>query len=87
MPESGFDRPFFIGHGLIDTDVPYPTTALYVAALQANGEPVTFKTYPADHSGALIQSQRDTIPFVPLAVQRLRYARSIAVAPPVIAIA
>lgn len=35
-----------------------------MAALTANGEPVTFKTYPTDHSGTLIESQADTIPFV-----------------------
>jgi len=64
MPEKGFDKPFFMGHGLRDTDVPYEMTAAYVARLQANGEPVTFKTYDTDHSGALLQSQRDTHPFV-----------------------
>ena len=64
MPESGFDKPFFMGHGLFDTDVPYPLTAAYVAKLKANGQPVTFKTYASDHSGALIASQADTHPFV-----------------------
>ena len=64
MPERGFDRPFFMGHGLTDLDVPIALTLPYAVALETNGEPVTFKTYPADHSGALIQSQEDTIPFV-----------------------
>ena len=64
MPEDGFDRPFFMGHGLIDVDVPYASTAAYAAVLTSNGEPVTFKTYAKDHSGTLIESQRDTIPFV-----------------------
>ncbi|HYF25499.1 MAG TPA: hypothetical protein VD931_07145, partial [Baekduia sp.] len=64
MPESGFDKPFFMGHGAMDTDVPYPLTAAYAARLQANGQPVTFTTYPADHSGTLIRSQQDTPPFV-----------------------
>lgn len=64
MPESGFDKPFFMGHGLRDIDVPFPTTAAYVARLTANGQPVTFRTYDADHSGTLVQSQADTIPFV-----------------------
>lgn len=64
MPESGFDRPFFMGHGVQDTDVPYPVTAAYASKLQANGQPVTFKTYNADHSETLVQSQQDTIPFV-----------------------
>ena len=64
MPESGFDRPFFMGHGAADTDVPYAMTARYAAVLESNGEPVTFKTYPSDHSGTLTMSQADTLPYV-----------------------
>jgi hypothetical protein len=64
MPETGFDKPFFMGNGLQDIDVPFPTTAAYVARLTANGQPVTFRAYNTDHSGALVQSQADTIPFV-----------------------
>jgi len=64
MPESGFDTPFFMGHGAADTDVPYAQTARYAAVLQANGEPVVFKTYPTDHSGTMQASLADTIPFV-----------------------
>jgi secretory lipase/prolyl oligopeptidase family protein len=64
MPETGFDKPFFMGHGLYDTDVPYAQTARYVAQLEANHQPVTFKTYPTDHSGALVQAQKDEIPYV-----------------------
>ncbi|MEW1933752.1 lipase family protein [Rhodococcus sp. NPDC079359] len=64
MPETGFDKPFFMGNGLQDIDVPFPTTAAYVARLTANGQPVTFRAYDTDHSGAFVQSQADTIPFV-----------------------
>jgi hypothetical protein len=65
MPESGFDRPFFMGHGFLDTDVPYSLTKVYVEHLQANDQPLTFKTYQGkDHSGALLASQKDTHPFV-----------------------
>jgi pimeloyl-ACP methyl ester carboxylesterase len=64
MPESGFDKPFFMGHGVEDTDVPYAPTAAYVGRLKVNRQPVTFKTYLADHSGTLVQSQKDAIPFV-----------------------
>jgi hypothetical protein len=64
MPETGFDKPFFMGNGLLDIDVPFPTTAAYVARLAANGQPVTFRAYDTDHSGAFVQSQADTIPFV-----------------------
>ncbi len=63
MPTSGFDQPFFMGHGLLDTEVPIAITLPYVLQLQL-GEPVTFKTCPTDHSGTLAASQPDTIPFV-----------------------
>lgn len=65
MPEDGFDRPFFMGHGREDMDVPFGLTAAYVEALRANDEPLTFRAYEGeDHSGALLRSQRDTHPFV-----------------------
>jgi Secretory lipase len=64
MPESGFDKPFFMGQGLKDVDVPYGLTKPYVDELKANGEPLTFKLYDKDHSGTLLASQKDTHPFV-----------------------
>jgi hypothetical protein len=64
MPESGFDKPFFMGHGLLDTDVPYAATAVYAAALKSHKQPVTFKTYLADHSGTLVKAEADEIPYV-----------------------
>ena len=70
MPESGFDKPFFMGHGAADVDVPYAQTARYAAVLRANGEPVVFKTYPSDHSGTMQLSLADTVPFVRNAFRR-----------------
>jgi hypothetical protein len=64
MPESGFDKPFFMGHGVLDTDVPFAATAAYVGMLKANQQPLTFKAYAADHSGALLQSEPDAHAFV-----------------------
>jgi pimeloyl-ACP methyl ester carboxylesterase len=64
MPEDGFDKPFFMGHGTLDTDVPYATTLLYVTALKVHRQPVTFTTYLADHSGTLTMSEKDTEPFI-----------------------
>jgi predicted esterase len=64
MPEKGFDRPFFMGHGREDQDVPYTLTFPYVQELKANHEPLTFKAYDSDHSGTLLLSQKDTHPFV-----------------------
>ena len=64
MPESGFDTPFFMGHGIKDVDVPFVLSKPYVVKLRANRQPLTFKSYDADHSGTLLASQRDTHPFV-----------------------
>jgi hypothetical protein len=64
MPETGFDRPFFMGHGRKDADVPYALTIPYVEKLKANHQPLTFKSYDSDHSGTLLRSQKDTHPFV-----------------------
>ena len=64
MPEHGFDKPFFMGHGTLDTDVPLATTLPYVTALLLGGEPVTFRTYVTDHSGTMAASLPDTLPFV-----------------------
>lgn len=64
VPTSGYDRPLFIGQGLTDTDVPAPAALSLVAQLKANGQDVTLHTYPTDHSGAVLQSQSDSIPFV-----------------------
>lgn len=64
VPTSGYDRPLFIGQGLTDTDVPAPAALSLAAQLTANGQDVKLRTYPTDHSGALLQSQADSIPFV-----------------------
>ncbi|MGW6623959.1 alpha/beta hydrolase family protein [Nocardia sp. NPDC055002] len=64
LPESGFDRPLFLGQGLRDTDVVTPETLRYAAVLQANGQPVTFHTYPTDHDGTVNASLVDSLPFV-----------------------
>lgn len=64
LPESGFDRPLFLGQGLFDTDVVTPETLRYAAVLTANRQPVTLRTYPEDHSGAVNASLPDSVPFV-----------------------
>ena len=64
MPEHGFDKPFFMGHGVLDTDVPLATTLPYVTALKLGGEPVTFHTYLTNHSGTMAASLKDSVPFV-----------------------
>lgn len=64
IPVSGYDRPLFIGQGLTDTDVLVPGTLATAAAMQANGQPLTFHTYPTDHDGAVNGSLVDSIPWV-----------------------
>ncbi|OZF56279.1 lipase [Rhodococcus sp. 14-2470-1b] len=64
VPVSGYDRPVFIGQGLTDVDVPAPAALSLVAQMKSNGQDVTLHTYPTDHSGALLQSQADSVPFV-----------------------
>ncbi|WP_063004055.1 lipase family protein [Nocardia salmonicida] len=64
LPESGYDRPLFLGQGLQDTDVVTPETLRYAAVLQANRQPLTFRTYPTDHDGTVNASLVDSVPFV-----------------------
>ncbi|WP_306363164.1 lipase family protein [Nocardia sp. CC227C] len=64
LPESGYDKPVFLGQGLADTDVLTPFTLAFAAKLQAAREPVTLRTYDTDHSGAVNASLVDSIPFV-----------------------
>lgn len=64
LPESGYDRPLFMGQGLLDTDVITPETLRFAAVLTANRQPLIFRTYPTDHSGTVLASQPDSIPFV-----------------------
>jgi hypothetical protein len=64
MPSSGFDRPLFLGHGLLDTTAPYALTALYAGSLTLNGAPLTFRTYATDHGGVLETSSADSLPFI-----------------------
>ncbi|MCM6774793.1 lipase [Nocardia sp. CDC159] len=64
LPESGYDKPLFLGQGLRDTDVITPETLRFAAVLQLNRQPVTVRVYPTDHSGAVNASLADSVPFV-----------------------
>ena len=64
-PASGYDRPIFLGQGLLDTDVPAPSALSLAAQLTANRQPVELHVYPtSDHSGTVYASQRDSTPFL-----------------------
>ncbi|MFE6920085.1 lipase family protein [Nocardia sp. NPDC057663] len=64
LPESGYDRPLFLGQGLRDTDVVTPETLRFAAVLTANRQPITVRTYPTDHDGTVNASLTDSLPFV-----------------------
>ena len=64
VPTAGYDRPFFIGQGLSDIDVPAPLTLKFAADLAANGVDFAFHTYPTDHLGTVPASVPDSTPFV-----------------------
>ena len=64
-PVSGYDRPIFLGAGLLDTDVPAKSSLLLYDQLKANNQDVTLKIYPEeDHSGTVLASMPDTTPFL-----------------------
>jgi hypothetical protein len=64
LPESGYDKPIFMGQGLRDTDVVTPETLRFAAVVTANRQQVTLHTYPTDHSGTVNASLPDSLPFV-----------------------
>ncbi|MGV9665918.1 lipase family protein [Nocardia niigatensis] len=65
VPLTGYDRPLFIGQGTNDTDVPAPLTAKLVADMAAAGTHPEVHVYPGkDHSGAMLASLADSVPFV-----------------------
>jgi len=63
-PDRGYDRPIFLGQGLLDTDVPAPFALTLAGALAANGQPVTLRVYPTDHSGTVGASTADSTPWL-----------------------
>ncbi|MFE3985831.1 lipase family protein [Nocardia tengchongensis] len=65
VPLTGYDRPLFIGQGTNDTDVPAPLTAKLVADMALAGTHPEVHVYPGkDHSGAMLASLADSVPFV-----------------------
>lgn len=64
-PTAGFDRPIFLGVGLLDRDVPPSSTLTLHDRLVANHQNVTLHVYPdEDHSGAVLASLPDSTPFL-----------------------
>ncbi|BDH56599.1 hypothetical protein MTP03_15380 [Tsukamurella sp. PLM1] len=64
-PTTGYDRPVFLGVGLKDKDVPVQSSIALAAALRKGGATVELHQYPdADHSGAVLESMKDSTPFL-----------------------
>ncbi|WP_019969582.1 S9 family peptidase [Mycobacterium sp. 141] len=64
-PPNGYDRPIFLGVGLLDRDVPPKLSIDFDQQLVDHGQDVTLKIYPdGDHSGTVLASMRDSTPFV-----------------------
>lgn len=53
-PATGYDRPVFLGQGLLDMDVPAPSALSLAAEMTANREPLELHVFPdRDHSGTV----------------------------------
>lgn len=64
-PVTGYDRPIFLGAGLLDTDVPAKSSLVLYEQLKANNQDVTLKIYPEeDHSGTVLASIPDSTSFL-----------------------
>lgn len=64
IPTRDYDRPIFVGQGMLDTIVPAPLTLKLAAELAANGEPLTFRPYSTGHLETMPASLPDTTVFV-----------------------
>lgn len=64
-PVQGYDRPIFLGAGLLDTDVPAESTKLLYQQLIEHDQDVELHIYPdADHSGTVLESMPDSTRFL-----------------------
>ncbi|MGV0834487.1 prolyl oligopeptidase family serine peptidase [Mycolicibacterium thermoresistibile] len=64
-PTTGYDRPIFLGVGLLDRDVPPQSTLKFYDQLVANNQNVELRIYPhEDHSGTVLASLPDSTPFL-----------------------
>ncbi|MFD4468948.1 lipase family protein [Rhodococcus sp. NPDC058505] len=64
IPLRGYDRPLFLGQGLLDTIVPAPLTLKLVADLVGAGQRFTFRTYPRGHLETMLASEAEASDFV-----------------------
>ena len=64
VPDRGYDKPVFIGQGLLDTTVVLPYTLDFINRVQASGQNVTVRTYPSDGQGTAAAALPDASGFV-----------------------
>lgn len=64
-PATGYDRPVFLGQGLLDMDVPAPSALSLAAEMTANRQPLELHVYPdQDHSGTVTAAIPDATAFL-----------------------
>lgn len=64
-PVDGYDRPIFLGQGMLDTDVPPLSTQTLYQQLLDHHQDVELHLYPdQDHSGTVIASMPDSTRFL-----------------------
>ncbi|KAA0918323.1 prolyl oligopeptidase family serine peptidase [Dietzia sp. ANT_WB102] len=64
-PAIGYDRPVFLGQGLLDTDVPAPSALSLAAEMTLNQQPLELHVYPdRDHSGTVYAATPDATAFL-----------------------
>ncbi|GAA4480570.1 prolyl oligopeptidase family serine peptidase [Rhodococcus olei] len=64
IPVRGYDRPLFLGQGLLDTVVPAPLTFALAADLAGHGQQFTFRVYPTGHLETMLASEPEAHTFV-----------------------
>jgi hypothetical protein len=64
-PAMGYDRPVFLGQGLLDMDVPAPSALSLAAEMSLNAQPLELHVYPdRDHSGTVYAAIPDATAFL-----------------------
>lgn len=64
-PAAGYDRPVFLGQGLLDMDVPAPSALSLAAEMSLNRQPLELHVYPdRDHSGTVHAAIPDATAFL-----------------------
>lgn len=64
-PATGYDRPVFLGQGLLDTDVPAPAALSLATEMTVNHQPLELHVYPdKDHGGTVLAAMPEATAFL-----------------------